>query len=100
MEDRVPTVSRPPRAAESMHGSPVVGRRRRPSKEDLLPKKSGEVRLRIASLTAGSKEPSFNSRSRRKILKNWDAPPFVDDAYMIVSSGKDEMKSIVAQPWR
>ena len=68
MEDRVPTVSRTPRAAESMHGSPVVGRRRRPSKEDLLPKKSGEVRLRIASLTAGSKEPSFNSRSRDNFL--------------------------------
>ena len=62
MDDRVPTVSRTPRSAESMHGS-LEGRRRRPSKEDLLPK-SGEVRLRIASSTAGSREPSFNSRSR------------------------------------
>ena len=63
MDDRVPTVSRTPRSAESMHGSLEGGRRRRPSKEDLLPK-SGEVRLRIASSTAGSREPSFNSRSR------------------------------------
>ena len=48
-------------------------RRRRPSKEDLLPK-SGEVRLHIASSTAGSKEPSFSSCSSSRSGRSFLAP--------------------------